>query len=231
MALGSHLDYIKLEVRVFKITSSDHYFLHFSFRESFAWAEPRGKKKPDQVLLTKKIISPKIFQEYKFRMDRDPFAIVTVLNEETTMKCSLDRARGRDQSADKFRSSSPSPTVWISLLQDGFVMRQRFWVEQSELQNQRDGTTGPQKGSYSRKKKGVNFNGVGAVRQAGGGERRRAARWKPSDPEIARPALHVIVITTLYYFKELKIPIMTQKFQGKDTQHRNNLSPTTSYSY
>ena len=44
-----------------------------------------------------------------------------------------------------FLSSSPSPTVWISLLQDGFVMRQRFWVEQSELQNQRDGTTGPQK--------------------------------------------------------------------------------------
>ena len=33
-----------------------------------------------------------------------------------------------------FLSSSPSPTVWISLLQDGFVMRQRFWVEQSELQ-------------------------------------------------------------------------------------------------
>lgn len=30
-------------------------------------------------------------------------AIRTVLNEETAMKCSLDRARGRDQSADKFR--------------------------------------------------------------------------------------------------------------------------------
>lgn len=45
------------------------------------------------------------------------------------------------------------------------------------------------KGSYSRKKKGVNFNGVGAVREAGGGERRRAARWKPSDPKTARPGL------------------------------------------
>ena len=45
------------------------------------------------------------------------------------------------------------------------------------------------KGSYSRKKKGVNFNGVGAVREAGGGERRRAARWKPPDPKIARPGL------------------------------------------
>ena len=45
------------------------------------------------------------------------------------------------------------------------------------------------KGSYSRKKKGVNFNGVGALREAGGGERRRAARWKPPDPKIARPGL------------------------------------------
>ena len=44
-----------------------------------------------------------------------------------------------------FLCSSPSPTVGISLLQDGFITQQRFWVEQSELQNQRDGTTGPQK--------------------------------------------------------------------------------------
>lgn len=45
------------------------------------------------------------------------------------------------------------------------------------------------KGSYSRKKKGVNFNGVGVVREAGGGERRRAARWKPPDPRISSPGL------------------------------------------
>ena len=34
-----------------------------------------------------------------------------------------------------------------------------------------------------------NFNGVDTVREAGGGERRRAARWKPSDPKIAHSGL------------------------------------------
>lgn len=33
-----------------------------------------------------------------------------------------------------FLSSSPTTTVGISLLQDGFITQQRFWVEQSELQ-------------------------------------------------------------------------------------------------
>lgn len=61
------------------------------------------------------------------------------------------------------------------------------------------------------------------MREAGGGERRRAARWKPPDPKIARPGL--FWVWGLRFFSDAK-----EKARNK-VGSREGLQGTRSFSH